>query len=175
MKNIGVFCSASEQIDPIYQQSAKTLGEWLGHHEKTLIFGGVNRGLMEVIARATQSTGGEVIGVIPKILLSHASKHVDRYITVSDLSQRKDVILEKSDVLIALPGGIGTLDEVFHVLAQRTLNYHSKKVIFYNPNHFFDQLLDTLYFFQQEGFIRNKLADLYAVAKTEADLNTLLK
>lgn len=174
MKNIGVFCSASNEIAPIYKEGAKQFGQWLGKHNKTLVFGGVNRGLMEILAQETYKEGGQVIGVVPEKLQEHASTFMHQVHTVPDLSQRKDIILQKSDVLVALAGGIGTLDEVFHVLANRILDYHQKKVIFYNTNHFYDELIQALVKFRQEGFIRSELSDLFAVANTEADLNILL-
>ena len=119
MEKIGIFCSASGSIDPIYFDAAHQIGEWMGKNGKTLIYGGANLGLMECVAKAVKENGGHVIGVVPSKLEENGkvSTYPDEIIATHDLSDRKDIILQQSDVLVALPGGIGTLDEVFHVMA----------------------------------------------------------
>jgi uncharacterized protein (TIGR00730 family) len=117
MEKIGIFCSASGSIDPIYFDAAHQIGEWMGKNGKTLIYGGANLGLMECVAKAVKENGGHVIGVVPSKLEENGkvSTYPDEIIATHDLSDRKDIILQQSDVLVALPGGIGTLDEGFHV------------------------------------------------------------
>ena len=117
MEKIGIFCSASGSIDPIYFDAAHQIGEWMGKNGKTLIYGGANLGLMECVAKAVKENGGHVIGVVPSKLEENGkvSTYPDEIIATHDLSDRKDIVLQQSDVLVALPGGIGTLDEVFHV------------------------------------------------------------
>ena len=134
MKKIGIFCSASESIDKMYFDSARQIGEWIGQTGKTLIYGGASLGLMECVARAVKENGGKVIGVVPTLLeeKNSVSTQPDEIIHTFNLSDRKDVMTEKSDILVALPGGVGTLDEIFHVIAAASIGYHQKKVIFYN-------------------------------------------
>ena len=106
--------------------------------------------------------GKKTIGVIPRVVEKggRVSNSVDVNIACDNLSDRKDLILAQSDVLIALPGGIGTLDEVFTVAASRTIGYHAKTVILYNMNGFFDSLIGLLDDLQQRGMIRGKWSDL---------------
>lgn len=111
---IGIFCSASDNIDKMYFESASQIGKWMGQTGKTLIYGGASLGLMECIARAVKENGGKVIGVVPAKLEENGkvSTLLDEEIHTRNLSDRKDIITEKSEVLVALPGGVGTLDEI---------------------------------------------------------------
>ena len=175
MNSIGVFCSASSNIDVIYTDYATTFGQWLGENNKTLIYGGVDRGLMEIIGKAAHSAGGKVIGIVPAKLQDHASQYLDEKMITESLSDRKDNILKLSDKLVAFPGGIGTLDEVFHVLASLYIGTHNKKIIFYNINGYYSSLLTCLAEYKRKGFISSNLSDLYEVANTDTELETLLK
>lgn len=175
MKNIGVFCSSSNEIDDIYVDSVSTIGKWLGENKKTLIYGGVDRGLMEVIAKQTHKHGGKVIGLVPDIIKDCKSQYADEIIITKDLSERKDRFLELSDIVVALPGGIGTLDEIFHTLACATLDYNPPRVILYNINGFYSNLLTCLAEFKKHGFIKKPLSELFTIANTESELKSLLK
>lgn len=176
MEKIGVFCSASDTIDEIYFLKATELGEWMGKQNKTLVYGGANIGLMECIAKAVKQNGGTVIGVVPAKLEKNgkASSLPDKIFHTNNLSDRKDIILSESDVLVALPGGIGTLDEVFHVMAAASIGYHSKKVIFYNVDGFFDALLQMLGTIYEKHFARHKSDHYFDVANTFDELTNLL-
>lgn len=172
MEKIGIFCSASGSIDPIYFDAAHQIGEWMGKNGKTLIYGGANLGLMECVAKAVKENGGHVIGVVPSKLEENGkvSTYPDEIIATHDLSDRKDIILQQSDVLVALPGGIGTLDEVFHVMVAASIGYHQKKVIFYNADGFYNPLLAVLSELQTRGFTRHPLSSYYEVANTFNEL-----
>ena len=113
----------------MYFDSARQIGEWIGQTGKTLIYGGASLGLMECVARAVKENGGKVIGVVPTLLeeKNSVSTQPDEIIHTLNLSDRKDVMTEKSDILVALPGGVGTLDEIFHVIAAASIGYHQKK------------------------------------------------
>ena len=143
MDRIGVFCSASEVIDSIYFDKAQEFGRWMGQNKKTLVYGGANLGLMECVAKAAKENGGFVMGVVPTKLEERGavSDLLDVTFRVDNLSERKDAMLRESDILVALPGGVGTLDEVFHVMASASIGYHAKKVILYNVNGFWNGLL----------------------------------
>ena len=177
MKKIGIFCSASENIDKMYFESARQIGKWMGESNKTLIYGGANLGLMECIAGAVKEYGGTVIGVVPSKLEENGkvSKYLDQMIHTQNLSDRKDIITEKSDILVALPGGVGTLDEVFHVIAAASIGYHQKKVIFYNDYGFYNELLKTLSTLEEKGFARQPFSSYYEVAETLNELKEKIK
>ena len=172
MEKIGIFCSASDNIDKMYFESARQIGEWMGQEGKTLIYGGASLGLMECVARAVKENGGKVIGVVPTKLEENGkvSTLLDEEIHTHNLSDRKDIITEKSEVLVALPGGIGTLDEIFHVIAAASIGYHRKKVIFYNEYGFYDELLKALHILEDKGFARQPFSTYYEVANTLNEL-----
>ena len=172
MEKIGIFCSASDNIDKMYFESASQIGKWMGQTGKTLIYGGASLGLMECIARAVKENGGKVIGVVPAKLEENGkvSTLLDEEIHTRNLSDRKDIITEKSEVLVALPGGVGTLDEIFHVIAAASIGYHRKKVIFYNEYGFYDELLKALHTLEDKGFERQPFSTYYEVANTLDEL-----
>ena len=177
MDRIGVFCSASEVIDSIYFDKAQEFGRWMGQNKKTLVYGGANLGLMECVAKAAKENGGFVMGVVPTKLEERGavSDLLDVTFRVDNLSERKDAMLRESDVLVALPGGVGTLDEVFHIMAAASIGYHTKKVILYNINGFWDGLLDFLEGLIGQGFARRPMEKFYGVANSFEELIDLLK
>lgn len=176
-KNIALFCAASENIDRIYIDAAQNIGSMLGRMGASLIYGGARFGLMEATAKAAKTAGAHIIGVVPKILEERrrVSALLDEHISCHNLSDRKDIMLAKSDILIALPGGVGTLDEIFHVLAAAQIGYHSKRVILYNVNRFWDSLITMLSHFNTAGFIRGELDRFLVVANSIEELEGLIK
>ncbi len=160
MKKIGVFCSASTSVDSQYTAIAKQLGTWIGKNNYTLVYGGANVGLMGDLSEATHQNNGKIIGVIPDFLKGTAKESTlpQEKIYTQSLSDRKDILLEKSDSIIALPGGIGSLDEIFHVMGLATLGYHHKKVILYNSNGFYDPLIRFLENLEKQHLLRHPLS-----------------
>lgn len=154
--NIAVFCSANDNISPEYFRLTEELGAWIAKNRHTLVFGGCDMGLMECVARAVHDNGGRTIGMIPAKVeeRGHVSKCVDVEFRCDNLSDRKDLMLAHSDAVIALPGGIGTLDEIFTVAASATIGYHAKKVVLYNMCGFWQPLIDLLDSLQQRGLMR---------------------
>ena len=176
IESVGLFCAASESIDAIYVQHAHSVGRLIGSLNLTLVYGGARAGLMEATAAAAKEAGAHIVGVFPKILIerNRVSGLLDERVVTENLSDRKDNILSRSDVLLALPGGVGTLDEVFHVMAAATIGYHKKRVIFYNVNGFWDTLLCHLKESGQRGFLRGKMSDFFVVAETLSQLEEFL-
>lgn len=174
---IGIFCSANAHIDPDFFHFTEELGRWIAAHGHSIVFGGVNMGLMESVAKAMKQAGGHTIGVVPSIVeeTGRTSQFNDEVISCQNLSERKQLMLDESDVFIALPGGIGTLDEVFTVAASYTIGYHHKRVILYNMKGFWDgtiQMLDNL---QQRGVVRGQWRDYIQVANTLEEIKALLR
>ena len=170
--NIAVFCSANNNIDPDYFRAAEVLGRWIGANSHTLVYGGGNSGLMECIGKAVHEAGGRTIGVIPRIMEEgrRVSDYVDVEIPCEDLSDRKAIMMERSDEFYALPGGIGTIDEVFTVASAATIGYHHKKVTLCNVKGFWDSLIALLNDHQQKGMIRGEYHD-YIEIKSIDDFN----
>lgn len=177
MKSIAVFCAASENIAPGYFEAAAEVGAMLGRLGMTLVYGGARFGLMEATARAAKQAGARIVGVVPDILVERdrVSMLLDEQVNCRNLSERKDIMLERSDILVALPGGVGTLDEIFHVLAAATIGYHTKRVVLYNVNGFWDSLVATLDEMLQAGFVRGEFEKYFEVANSIAELEGLLK
>lgn len=175
MKAIGVFCSAAENIDAAYFQAADELGTWMAQKGITLVYGGAAMGLMEATARAVKRAGGHTLGVVPNKLCERevVSTLLDEEILCSNLAERKQIMLENSDMLLALPGGIGTLDEVFHIMGSATIGEHTKKVVFYNVDGFWDNCIAMLHKMSDKGFIRASLDNYMAEVKTTNELEEL--
>ncbi|MBQ9652127.1 MAG: TIGR00730 family Rossman fold protein [Prevotella sp.] len=165
---VSIFCSANSNIDPDFFAETEKLGTWLAQHGHEVVFGGCNLGLMECVARAAHDAGGRTIGIIPHIIEENGkrSRYVDEAVFCDSLSERKDLLLERGDVIIALPGGIGTLDEVFTVAAAYTIGYHRKPVILYNMKGFWSSLIAMLDDLASKGVIRGNWRDYIRIANS---------
>lgn len=173
---IGVFCSANSNIDTDFFSLTRELGTWIGQKGHTLVFGGCNMGLMECIAQSVHEAGGSTIGVVPQVIEKggKVSDFVDVNIACDNLSDRKDLMLLQSDVLIALPGGIGTLDEIFSVAAAHTIGYHNKRVIIYNMKGFWDSTIRMLDDLQAQGLIRGSWRNYIQIANSMEQIQLLI-
>ena len=176
MKSVAVFCAASENIAPGYFEAAAEVGAMLGRIGAALVYGGARFGLMEATAKAAKFAGATVVGVVPMILeeRDRVSSLIDEKINCRNLSERKDIMLKRSDILVALPGGIGTLDEIFHVLAAATIGYHTKRVVLYNVNGFWNPLLATIDEMSQAGFVRGEFGKYLFVANNIGELEKMI-
>jgi uncharacterized protein (TIGR00730 family) len=155
---ICVFCSANGQIDPDFFSAAEELGRWAAEKGHTIVYGGVNQGLMEAIGRAAHEAGALTIGVIPTIVekSGRRSDYVDIDIPCDNLSDRKQLMMDQADVFVALPGGIGTLDEIFTVAASATIGYHQKTVVLFNVKGFWNPLVQLLDNLKAQGMVRGE-------------------
>ena len=173
---ICVFCSANEQIDSEFFTLTEELGKWAAENGHSIVYGGVNQGLMECVAKASKQAGGRLIGVVPMIVekSGRISDYVDVEIPCDNLSDRKQLMMDQSDVFIALPGGIGTLDEVFTVAASATIGYHQKFVILYNMKGFWDSLVALLDDLQAKGMIRGDWRQYIKTADSIEEISRLL-
>ena len=174
---IGIFCSANAHIDPDFFHFTEELGRWIAAQGHSIVFGGVNMGLMECVAKAMKQAGGHTLGVVPSIVeeTGRTSQFNDEVISCQNLSERKQLMLDESDVFIALPGGIGTLDEVFTIAASYTIGYHHKRVILYNMKGFWDGTIQMLDDLQQRGVVRGQWRDYIQVATTLEEIKALLR
>lgn len=177
MDKIAIFCSASDHISPKYAEKAAELGRWMGEKHKWLIYGGSNTGLMEATAQAVKAYGGQLMGVVPSILEQQgkASDLLDVSFRAVNLSDRKDIMLQEAEIMVALPGGVGTLDEIFHVMASASIGYHSKKVVFYNIDGFWNGILQFLKSLEEQHFAHHPLSNYYLVANSLDELTRILE
>ena len=174
--NICIFCSANSNIPTEYFERTSELGTWMGANGHTLVFGGCNLGLMVCVAKAVHDAKGMTVGVVPTIVEKggKVSDYVDVKILCDNLSDRKDLMIERSDVIIALPGGVGTLDEIFTVLAAASIGYHNKRVILYNIGGFWDSLIAMLDDLKTRGVLRAGFEDTVKVAHTLDEIAALI-
>lgn len=141
LDSVCVFCGSSDAADPALLAAAAELGRDLAGADLRLIYGGGGVGLMGACALAAHEAGGKVLGVIPEFLKDRERRlDVVDTITVTSMHERKQIMFERSDAFVVLPGGIGTLEEVVELLSWRRLDLHQKPVIFYNPRGFWAPL-----------------------------------
>ena len=155
-RSVCVYCGASPGHDPVYAEAARALGREMVKRDLALVYGGGHVGLMGVIADAVLEAGGEVTGVIPKALMDTEVGHerLTRLLVVKDMHERKALMAEHADGFIAMPGGIGTLEELFEAMTWAQLGFHEKPVGLLNVNGFYDKLTAFLSQLEQEGFLR---------------------
>ena len=173
---ICIFCSANWQIDHDFFRMAEELGQWSAEEGHTIVYGGVNQGLMECIGIAAHEAGGRTIGIVPVLVerQGRASQYNDVEIPCDNLSDRKQLMQDQSDVFIALPGGIGTLDEIFTIAASATIGYHSKPLILYNMKGFWDSLIQMLDDLETKGMTRKNWRTYIKVANSLEDIIALI-
>ena len=161
---ICVFASSCE-VNAKVSEAVYALGRKLGSEGHSLVYGGYCKGLMADIADGFHDAGAEIVGVVPECFDSDEMNypHLTELVRVKDLSERKDEMIRRSDAFIAVPGGIGTLDEMFSLLAQKASKLLDKEIIFYNVDGFFDPLLDFLKSMERDGYLYTKLETLYRV------------
>jgi uncharacterized protein (TIGR00730 family) len=152
---ICVYCGSRHGAQPAYAEAARAFGTLVGRQGHGLVYGGGNVGLMGVVADAVLAAGGPVIGVIPEALVQREVGHqgLSEQHVVPDMHVRKRLMAERADAFVALPGGIGTLEELYEVWTWRQLGYHDKPVGLLNVRGFYDELLAFMDHTVSEGFL----------------------
>ncbi len=173
MRRVCVYCGSSPGKDPSHREAGENLGALLAARGIGLVYGGGNVGLMGIIADATLRAGGEVIGVIPSALMDKELGHtgVTKLHVTASMHERKQLMADLSDGFIALPGGIGTLEELFETFTWLQLGFHDKPVGLLNVAGFYDHLLVFLRHATAENFMRDAHLESLLV---ETDADTLL-
>lgn len=156
-----VFCGSSMGNDVRYQDAAVRLGEVLAENDCTLYYGGGNVGLMKVIADKMLEEGKEVVGVMPNLILDMEIGHdgVTKMIETDSMSERKNLLIDESDAFIAMPGGFGTLDELFEIIVLNQLHITDKPVALYNVMNYYDGIIQFIDHAVSQGFIRKEHRD----------------
>ena len=172
MKSIAVFCASSIGFDSVYYEQSKFFGEFLAQHDITVVYGGGRMGLMGAVADGALSFGGKVIGVIPKFLNSKEIGHreVSELIEVDNMHQRKKLMNDLSDAVVALPGGFGTMEELFEMLTWAQLGLHRKPVALLNINGFFDHLIQFIEQMVHAGLLKQNHLEMLIVEREPAIL-----
>ncbi|MBN3848102.1 MULTISPECIES: TIGR00730 family Rossman fold protein [Burkholderiaceae] len=172
MKSVCVYCGSSMGVKPLYEQAARAFGRALVQSGLTLVYGGGKVGLMGVIADTVMAEGGRAIGVIPELLVDKEVGHngLTELHVVPDMHHRKKMMAELSDAFVAMPGGAGTLEELFEVFTWAQLGYHGKPVALLNTGHFYDPLIQLLRHTVDEGFMRRTYLDMLQIDADPAAL-----
>jgi uncharacterized protein (TIGR00730 family) len=177
IRSVCVYCGSSLGADPRYGNAAAELGRALALAGITLVFGGGEEGLMGRVAHAALDAGGRVIGVIPTFLLrkEHALKEAQELIVVDSMHQRKQLMFERADAFVAMPGGIGTLEELVEQLTWAQLLRHTKPVLIADIGGFWRPLLSLFAHMREQGFIRGGFELRYLVAEKVEDVVPMLE
>jgi uncharacterized protein (TIGR00730 family) len=172
LKSLCVFCGSSPGDRPVFAGAANALGTLLGRSGIRLVYGGASVGLMGILADAALAAGGEVIGVIPESLFDKEVAHhgLTKLHRVSSMHERKTLMYDLSDGFVALPGGLGTLEEIFEILTWAQLGLHQKPCGFLNVDGYFDPLLRFLDQTVERRFTKEKHRALIQVARTPGEL-----
>lgn len=176
INSIAVFCGSRSGNNPLYEEQAAAVGEILAAHNITLIYGGGNKGLMGAVANGALNKNGKVTGIIPKLLANFEHSHdgLTELTIVDTMHIRKQLLYEKCEAAIILPGGYGTLDEVFEMLTWNQLEIHNKKIFFLNTAGFYSPLLAHIDHMQKEGFLYGHPTGLINVINTAQELEAYI-
>lgn len=174
--SICVYCGARDGAKPTYADAAEATGALIARNGWRLVYGAGDVGLMGRVARAAQSAGGETFGVIPEHLLNMEVGKTDlsTFIVTETMHERKKVMIMNADAVVLLPGGAGSLDELFEALTWRQLGLHDKPIFVVNTDGYWDRLLDLVDHVIAEGFADQSLRDFLTVAATPAELDAAL-
>ena len=156
MKYVAVFCS-SQDVEEKYLESAREFGKLLNKYDYHLVWGGSDRGIMKVIADVVQEGGGKLYGVSYDLFHHFSRKNADEMIIAKTLGERKGAMLEKADAVVALVGGIGTLDEITEIIELKKTHHHDKPIVILNTDHFYDGLKALIQKMEDEGFLKSNL------------------
>lgn len=172
ISQICVYCGSGKGTEPAYANAARTLGRALAKSDIGLVYGGGSLGLMGEVARSTLKHGGRVTGIIPAFLSEKERmlREVNELIVTDDMHQRKMLMFQKSDAFVALPGGIGTLEELVEQLTWSQLGRHSKPIVVANIKGFWSPFLELLRHMRSDAFIRQGLEIKFIVVDKASDI-----
>ncbi len=177
IKNLTIFCGSNCGSNPLFKQKAKELGTFLAQNNIKLVYGGGKVGLMGIIADAVLENNGEVIGIMPDHLYQKevAHKQLTELQIVKTMHERKALMEKLSDGFIAMPGGMGTLDEIVEIFTWSQLNLHTKPFGFYNIGSFFDKLFDYFKHMVKEKFLHEEHYSRIVISDNAPDLISKLE
>ncbi len=176
IKSIAVFCGSKSGNNPIFEKHSIQLGEIFAAKKITIIYGAGNKGLMGAVANGALDNGGKVIGIIPSLLKEQEHMHntLTETHVVTDMHVRKKMLYEKCDAAVILPGGYGTLDELFEMLTWNNLKIHNKKLFFLNSDGFYDHLIAHISKMHEEDFLYAHPIEQITVIKDPTDIRQYL-
>jgi uncharacterized protein (TIGR00730 family) len=176
INTITVYASASSRISSIYSEAAAKLGKLMAEHSIACINGGGINGLMAAVTNAVLENGGTVCGVIPQFMVDEGwlNPAIQNVVVTPDMHSRKQFMANKSDACIALPGGIGTMEELLEIITWKQLGLYRKPIVILNTSGFYNPLLDMLDKANSENFIHSDLSKNFQVAETPEEAINLV-
>jgi hypothetical protein len=176
VNSVCIFCGAREGTAPVFREVAFEVGRLLGRKGLKLVYGGSKDGLMGAAADGTLAAGGQVLGVLPHKLASRELAHpkIQQLMTVDSMASRKDILMNESDLFLILPGGLGTLDELFEVLTANTLGFFNKPVVILNTDGFYSGLIGWLEKIADLGLSKHP-RELFSVVGDVSALDSLIQ
>ncbi|MDA1238288.1 MAG: TIGR00730 family Rossman fold protein [Proteobacteria bacterium] len=176
LRSVCVFCGSRFGNDPQYTLVAQELGKLIGINGLRLVYGAGDVGLMGEIAKATQENGGKILGVIPNHLLKLevAKTDLDTFIVTENMHERKKVMFSNSDIIVVMPGGVGTLEEFFEVLTWKQLGLHTKDIILLNVEGFWNNLVGLIEGLVESKFANKKILSQFIVVNSVKELTTII-
>jgi uncharacterized protein (TIGR00730 family) len=176
IKSLAVFCGSKSGNNPLFELHAKQLGHTLAEKNITLIYGGGNKGIMGAVANAVLEKSGKVIGIIPQVLMEweHHHQGITELIVVDNMHTRKRMLYEKCDAAIILPGGFGTLDELFEMLTWNQLSIHNKQIFILNTANFYTHLLAHAKMMQEENFLYDAIEERITIITSPKEIEAFL-
>ncbi len=175
--SLAVFCGSKNGLNPIFAEHAKTLGKLMAENNVRLVYGGGSAGIMGIIADSVMHHGGNVTGYIPRLLLEWEVQHrgITELIICDDMHERKKKIYSISDAAIILPGGFGTLDELFEIVTWNQLTIHDKEIYILNSDGFYNHLIEHIEVMKREQFLYEEALKRITVIDDPSELITYLK
>lgn len=166
IRAVTVYCSSSDNVPDVYPRAAAALGRAVAAQGWALVYGGNRVGCMGALANGARSAGGKVVGITPQIMVDEGigDAHCDELIVTPDMRQRKALLETRGDAFIALPGGIGTFEELFEILVARVLGGHDKPIVILNVARYYDPLIAMIDHGVEHGFIRPRVKTAFFVA-----------
>jgi uncharacterized protein (TIGR00730 family) len=172
IESVAVFCGSHKGNNPLYVQHVKELGKLLAMLKVKLVYGGGQKGLMGTLADSVLKHEGRIMGIIPELLVEWEAQHkgLTELAVVPDMHTRKKMIYDRCDAVIVLPGGFGTMDELFEILTWNQLKIHNKKIYILNTDGFYNHLQKHIQMMEKEGFLQNEMFDSIYFCTTPVEL-----
>lgn len=172
--SLAVFCGSKYGVNPIFRQHTIELAVLMAQHQVTLVYGGGNVGIMGIIADEVMNHGGKVIGVIPKVLVAWERQHtsISELFVVDDMHSRKKKMYDLCDAAVILPGGFGTLDELFEMVTWNQLSIHDKMIFILNSGGFYNHLIAHIDQMQEEQFLYEEARKRIVILNEPAELKS---
>ncbi len=165
---VTVYCSSSNALAPIYYEAGRELGRAIASNGWKLIYGGNCVGLMGELANAVRGAGGQVIGITPQLFIDKGigDTNCEEFLVAKSMRHRKELMEQRGDAFITMPGGLGTFEEIFEIIVGKQLAYHNKPIVLLNINDYFAPVLEMIDHGVEEKFIKPRARELYFVART---------